>query len=182
MIDAMVSSLSEETKNSRKKLVIQRQELMKQASIEQNNTMENILTFQHVTLGAVDGGRGPGRPRRTVGRSGMVFSLAGHSPCYSTPLFVFSVCCWTSYCTCRGSRSTCCNSPSCSVFSSTSNVRPSSWNHSSNCSSSSCSSFHCQRNIESFDRTNSCPSSARCSCHVRRCKCVCKCTLLTSRS
>jgi hypothetical protein len=34
MIDAMVSSLSEETKNSRKKLVIQRQELMKQASIE----------------------------------------------------------------------------------------------------------------------------------------------------
>ncbi|XP_046447059.1 E3 ubiquitin-protein ligase rnf8-B-like isoform X2 [Daphnia pulex] len=69
MIDAMVSSLSEETKNSRKKLVIQRQELMKQASIEQNNTMENILTVQHVTLGAVDGGRGPGRPRRTVGRS-----------------------------------------------------------------------------------------------------------------
>ncbi|EFX72095.1 hypothetical protein DAPPUDRAFT_326474 [Daphnia pulex] len=69
MIDAMVSSLSEETKNRRKELVIQRQELVKRASIEQNNTLENIRTFQHVTLGAVDGGRGAGRPRRTVGRS-----------------------------------------------------------------------------------------------------------------
>lgn len=94
MIDAMVSSLSEETKNRRKELVNQRQELANQAPNQQNITLDNIRIIEHVTLGAADGGRTQGRPRRTAGRSGMVSSLLSHPLFYFMPLFLFSVKCW----------------------------------------------------------------------------------------
>ena len=85
----MVSSLSEETKNRRRELVNQRQELADRTPIEQN-TLQNIRIIhqdQHVTLGAADGGRPPGRPRRTAGRSGMFSNFICHPFVYSMSSF-----------------------------------------------------------------------------------------------
>lgn len=81
MIDAMVKTLSEETKNRRKELVRERQEQIKM--LKEIKIFEQISIIQNVTFGTiqVDGtrivdqpnnSRGQGRIRRAAGRIGMV--------------------------------------------------------------------------------------------------------------
>ena len=87
VIDGIVSSSSEEIKNSRKELVKQRQ-IVNRLSTEQNSS-ENIRLNQHVTPVAADVRQAPGRSRRVAGRSGMDCSFFHFlSPCYFTLLYI----------------------------------------------------------------------------------------------